>query len=724
MFITTVNKCTFSICYKIPLKCCENDNLWGYVDYEDSNIDTIKGVYEQYIWNKLLLYMPTDQFKNKTFYNQYSCDDDDDDDDQDTREFFSQSPYSYKEETEDSNKAFTIFYNDSLAAMQKHKRCVDIAYHIMQKENHSFEIFQKSVLYEHLFFYVSEHDRGILRPFIMAMYPYFAFDYVMIDHVIKMYTKKHYVSIIPRRHGKTMTIYVILASFLLAYKSLTVLAIAQAKKIVDQIRSNVISFLTYWNTAIEPNSISYRLTKNTDNLYISYKGTEMSSQSLLQCASAHSDQSARGPDPQIAIVDETLCINPSRFNSIIALGQKKMCKLGFLSSPTPKSKDRIILFITKIARALSSGTNFYFINYFCGSSSHAKYSSSQSGCVDLIFYKPRHITFSEDNKTLTDIMTTNVECYEGELGIIKDYEIEDAIREERAKRGLATYDFKSFSQCFYEFFKTDKFISFDRDIVDLFIYVDPAFCPTARSGIGICCCGRSKRTQQLVIFYLDHRFLEINELTKIEEITFNVIVDCIQMVLSSMEKSAKRNSMMNFFVAIEHNNFIYSVGNIYNRIKLANPMNYNVYLYYTHRTESYISASKSDSKNVISYQNSLIPGYGMTICKRNIVNRVISLCNNLQVQISVFMPCDKKICGMDPIYYFLNQCKGFKWIPAKKSWSGKTSRQESDDLVIASIMSIYFASNYGNLDKYKKNTNFKTPPTPWIPVRAAYVIVK
>lgn len=687
MLITTENKCSFSLYYRIPSNCEPNDNLWGYVRYEDSNVQRIKDAYEQYIWIKLLNNTPNDQFKNKTPYNQYTqCEYEGDEffDDENTDE----------EEDEGMNESYRLFLLDSLNSIQKHKKCVDAAYTIMKKEGYDLEPFQKSVLLEHLFFFVSENDPGILYSFIAAMYPYFCFDSVMINHVIRMYSKKHYVSIIPRRHGKTMTIYMVIASFLISYGSISILAIAQNKKLINTTKKRITQYLEFWNSTIEPGCLSYSLMSTTDNVLVSYKKYP-SKKSLLQCASVgQNDQASRGPDPDFAIIDETMCINPNRFNSILALGQKKKCKLGFLSSPTPESKDRILKFITHLTKS-RSGSNFYFVNYFCGSLNHTKYSSSQVGCVDLMFYKPRHITFSEENKTLTDIMTRNTQCYEGELGIIKDYEIENALREEEGKENYIE-DFKSFRNSFYEFLKSPECVCYDSEIVNYFIYLDPAFCSTTQSGIGIACCALNKDNLP-TLCYFNHRFLEINELTDVNGITVRLLISCID----KLRYALGEDKFLSFFIAIEHNNFLYNVASIYKTLKTIRNPYYDIYLYHT--TASILK------KNMKLKDEPLLPGYCMTGSKKGIVNEVLTKCNRNELKISAYMPC-QKIRGIHPIPYLLDQCRSFKWLPNKNTWSGKLTRETSDDLVIAAIMSIYFAMRYG---MYTLEFKGKSKIPPW-----------
>lgn len=318
MFITTNNKCTFKLCYIIPDGII-NDNIWGYVSYVNPAISAIKSAYEQYFWAKLLHDTPSNHFKHKTMYNQYSCGNYD----------FKDADLFSKEEQQDDDSADSVleqFYTqitktiaEILSILEKHKRCVYFTNAIMKKEGYAFEPFQKSILYEHLFFYVQDQNPGhILNTFIMAMYDYFAFDYVTVPHICNMYTKKHYVSIIPRRHGKTLIIYAVNAAFLLAYKSLTIMAVAQSKNIIITTKKRILAFINIWSSEL---NISYEFPTQ-DNVLVKYGGSPQDS-SLLICVGAHNDGSLRGPDPQLCIVDETMCIKPNRFNTILAYPQKK-----------------------------------------------------------------------------------------------------------------------------------------------------------------------------------------------------------------------------------------------------------------------------------------------------------------------------------------------------------------------------------------------------------------
>ena len=373
--------------------------------------------------------------RNKTRFNPYL---DDDRGFEDDDVMFGEEEVEVEEEESSHFDSIKQYMVDCLTQMTKYKKCLTVAMTIMKKEGYVFEPFQLSVLYEHLFFYIEQNHPGILRLFLYAMKPYFAFDFIAVDHVIRMYTKKHYVSIIPRRHGKTLTIYAVIASFIVAFPSLKVLAVAQFKNIITVTKRQILAYVTYWTTQIDPGSIDMSFP-NVDSVSFAYKEGGVST---LACISAYNDNAIRGHDPQVCLVDETLCIKPIRFNSILALGQKKKCKIGLLSSPTPspESHDLLLQFMTRLSEK-TSGINFYHIIYFCGSMAHSKYSARQDGCVNMMFYKPRHITFTHANKTLTEIMTCNTKCYDSELGVIREDEVAEALRKQTAADSESTKAF-------------------------------------------------------------------------------------------------------------------------------------------------------------------------------------------------------------------------------------------------------------------------------------------
>lgn len=789
MFVTTVNNCTFKIGFG-PSTSSRRDNnssnnnnnggggggnnlLWGDVVYDDCHTTTIKDHYEQYLWTRLLNDCPDDRFKHKTQYNPYTCAHESSSSSNNRRRSRRTTACRFTDDvnlklfgtavgvqqqsssnggtstssgsSSSSSDPRTVAYfqklsnhvSERLVRMNHYKKSVYALNVIFNKEEYLFEPFQLSVFYEHLFFYMQQHSPGILRLFIMAMQPYFKFDFISVDHVIRMYTNKHYIDVIPRRHGKTMTIHAVIAACLIGFPGLVVMAVAQSKNIINTTKKKICGYISYWNAYVEPGSIGFSFPSqdnvqieyrqpvkaNNNNGSISGKDVFKVEDSYLVCVSAHNDNSLRGPDPQMCIVDETMCIKPGRFNTILALGQKKMCKVGFLSSPTPTSHPLLIQFTTRLSHS-GSGTNFYHINYFCGSPKHAKYSVSQEGCVNMVFYKPRHITFTSANKTLTEIMTASTTCYDGELGILREDEIEEAKQlqhsaaanlfnhHQQVEAGTAT---KCFTQGFYEFYKSPQFICYTHPhhpIDDaMFIYLDPAFNATIQSGIGLACTG--KMTQNTyAIFYMAHRLIKEEDLLIVDQIIYQMILECVATVRHRLGSQKIR-----FFIAIENNCQMSNVARIYEEIKKQWSYDFPGWLYYT---ASKIVDDLSRAKN------NLLPGYGMTTSKRKIIGEVLYLFNNRQVKLSYTMPCDNKTStstirngsGLNPLEYFLSECQTFRWVPEKRTYQGKIKRLATDDLMIAVLMSIYFSKSYGTVvDKFVfPNPNQIPQPLPWRPI--------
>ena len=141
---------------------------------------------------------------------------------------------------------------------------------------------------------------------------------------------------------------------------------------------------------------------------------------------------------------------------------------------------------------------------------------------------------------------------------------------------------------------------------------------------------------------------------------------------------------------------------IYNKLEkqfLMLPDTHRMFLY---RTES---RTVDENKRCSSYD--LLPGYALTNTKRYIMEEVLTMCNNKQFKVSAYLP-DTKIEKEFPLNYLIKQSKMFKWVPLKRTHTGK-SKNVSDDLVIAFIMRIYLATRYGDhVDDFIKSVRL-----PW-----------
>ena len=694
MYFTNTNKCIFKINYIFGGQRLVNDNLWGNVIYEDSNISLIRDEYECYFWKRLLHEAPKDRIKGMTAFNSYTSHGYDFGDETDLfLDGVSVDDEMYRQDDETAfYSQIEIYLKETVRSLLIYKKFIIIAYDSMKRNGFVFEPFQKSIVYEHLFYYIAERNSlNMLKIFVLSMFDYFGFVPISVENVIRMYTKKQYVGIIPRRHGKTVIIYSVIAAFLLAVRDVTVLAVAQTKNIIMTTKKKIISYIENWMEKPEYSSLIDIKFPTNDNVQITFR--DSGETSLLICVSAHLDNSLRGPDPQVCIVDETMCINPSRFNSILALNQKKMCKVGFLSSPTPESKELLIQFITRLATQ-QSGTNFYHVGYFCGANDHAKYSTTQDGCVNLLFYKPRHIVFTEANKTLTEIMTSSSACYDGELGVVREEEISEYCDRKNNSNSSALGFTRSFANSFYEYLKSNNFISNlvtdeKTGACNFFLYLDPTYFATRHSGIGLSCCLHVSKKMP-VVFYLNHEFMSPENLLYTHSKIVQMILNCIYYASSVINRIYGPKKFINFFIAVENNSNQSSVSIIYNKLEKQVLM-----LPETHRLFLYRTESRAVNENKRCGSHDLLPGYALTNTKRYIIEEVLNKCNNNEFKVSSYLP-DTKIGNEFPLNYLIKQCKTFKWVPAKRTYTGKHAKNICDDLVISFIMSIYLATRYGD----------------------------
>ena len=313
-------------------------------------------------------------------------------------------------------------------------------------------------------------------------------------------------------------------------------------------KKNIVAYIEYCLENTEYASLIDVRFPTSHNVQITFLDTDETS--LLIFVSADLDNSLRGADAKVCIVDETMCINPNRFNSILALNQKRMCKVGFLSSPTPESKEMLIQFITRLATEQSS-TNFYHVGYFCGANDHAKYSTTQDGCVNLLFYKHRHIILTEANKTLTEIMTSSTACYDGELGVVRQEEIDVYCKDKNISTASALGFTRIFNDSFYEYLKSNNFVSYHitnetTGMCNFFLYLDPTYCATRQSGIGLACAMFvAKKTQ--VLFYLKHEFISPDNLLYTHNKIIKMVLNCVHYVTSVINRICGPKKMNNFF---------------------------------------------------------------------------------------------------------------------------------------------------------------------------------
>lgn len=696
MLLTTPNGCTFEIAYVWP-KSGSKDILWGFRPKKESPfVKFVAEGYEQYMWTTMMWTTSKDigtlGSKPLNPYLTYAADKEDKAFDWANDDITGEN--TEPDSTVIANYASTI--KTTLVSMIGYKKCIDVAYDLMKMLKTPFEMYQLTLLYEHLLFYVASVHPGIINTFISAMYPVMRFDQCMLNQVANVYCKKQYVIIIPRRHGKTFAIRLVIFAFVVAFPGSNVLSVAQNVKNTGLTSSFIRDYLDIWNREKDPGSISYANIDISKNILISYKGDTR--KTVLQFVSATNDNSLRGPDPTVCIVDEHMCINTKRFTTLMALAQKRLCKIGFLSSPTPESKGRLIHFIV-VLTSEGSGTNLHMINYFCGSPEHVKYASTQNACVNMMFHKPNHISYNGANKILTSAMTNDNEDYDSELGVIRQSEIDLAKKIYDSKQSNPE-EGTHFTEKFYDRLATLDCVTFGMT-GDVFIYIDPAFNATPQSGIGIA--AMTMVEGRPTVLYLMQKFLTTNELRLCNTIITGIALACLNTVANIIGNPGQ----CNFFLAIENNNNTAAVAQVYGMIREAantTVLNPNVvdhlYLYYAEA--QYVMPPNLNAIPGTDFvkkhsSETLLPGYCMTYKKHEIVNVVLRELNAGNFYISHGLGKGaKKINGVDMLSYLIRQSKSFVYVPNKKTYTGKRDRHTSDDTMIAVIMSIYMLTTYAS----------------------------
>ena len=565
-------------------------------------------------------------------------------------------------------------------------------YHAMAKdEGICYEMFQKSFFFE-IFFHLLSKQSLVCKPVFLAICnAYMGLDVNenFLDEIMNFYCHKYTYMIIPRRHGKTFMTGSAFVALLFTYlaNGLRIGYYSHTKDLSQTVKDYVITKCNEWKTKLTQSR--YNIMTPTDSVLVKIltdqNTTVFTNQNtkpeddfncLAKFKSARNDNALRGDDLHLLIVDESFSINKNRFGTILAHGQKTDNKIIFLTSPVNHKVDTMCE-VTRGLR-LRKDINFYHIYYFCNNEKHLQYSSKYSACPRLIFYKPDHININETNRFLTNLLAQSSTSYEDELGIVS------------LASTLNTYGTVKlcpFSDRLLTYMKHNiNAIDDANSIENVFIYLDPNYCDSLQSGIGLVASGMTKEETPCIL-YLDHKFIQSEELGKANEIMVKMLLHCIKHV--SLVASKKRTSdgirkmkSRNIFIAVENNSQRNSVAIIYDKLKeclLNNDV--NVFLYYT-------PVEDRTSKQVIKRA-----GYSL-INKLTIFSQTIVLLNEKLIWFSQLLHSyHLNQTDRNEIEYLRENMCAFKFSPEEKKFSGK-SHNTTDDLVVALVMSVYLAKAF------------------------------
>ena len=223
--------------------------------------------------------------------------------------------------------------------------------------------------------------------------------------------------------------------------------------------------------------------------------------------------------------------------------------------------------------------------------------------------------------------------------------------------------------------------------IDLFIYIDPSYNADTQSGIGLCCIfkpnlGFDNTKKQYIVTYMDHKFLSPSEIVNVSEIIISMIKNCIDTNTSLFAPS----SILNFFIAIENNSSQAGAAQIHLRMSSLNASindnsNVNIYLYLTKRLKN----------------KKVQLGYNLGSEKRTIFSLGINMSNEKKFFFSSMIgTCRMDNSNVTIMNHFIYECTNLRFNSQKRSYSGKITRNTSDDLVTAYLCAIMLCKTYSD----------------------------
>ena len=649
-----------------------NTILWGKLPVYSNIIGDLMFREESTTWETLFLKRSRDFLKPVNFFNNSA--------NKDRR-------LCLVREAE-ANESVKEFFTKRIRHRPNFLDFLDLYHRIAVEENIYYEMFQKSFFFE-IFFHLLKKESVVSKPIFLAVArKYMGLDSneVFLDDVFEFYSRKYAYQIIPRRHGKTFMTGSAFCALLFTYlpKGLRLGYYSHTKDLAQSVKDFVISKSKELSTKLSQSRYSIKTPSDSVIVKIMSDQTgEMLSNKrddeyncVAKFKSARNDNALRGDDLNILIVDEAFCINKNRFGTILAHGQKQDNMIVCLTSPVNHKVEEMC----EITRGLRcrDDINFYHVYYFCSKTDHLKFASKFPACPRLMFYKPDHINIDETNRFLTNLLARSNTSYEDELGIVPAL---------HSAEKLATVKFCPFSDRFLTYMRYNVNIIDDAASVEnVFIYVDPNYCDSLTSGIGVLASGLTREGTACVL-YLDHKFIESEELGKVNEIIVRMILDCIRHLNRAV--STKRTREGNhktvdrkFFIAVENNCQRSNCVAIYDKVKQCfRNSDIKVYLYST------------PVENKITKVLNKRAGYSL-LNKFTIFSQTIQFINENFLWFSNLLHSHHlNKSGKNEIEYLTRNMTDFKFFPQEKKFTGK-STNSSDDLVVALVMSIFLARSY------------------------------
>ena len=573
MFISNLNSCSFQIDFEdnnnkrqhnFSIQNTSYDELFGFLSFVDENVNSVICWYKAFVWRRLINETLQDRKRrrNLQMYNPYtlhseipSTDRIDDDDlfveDEDDSLLLQGGGEEDDGKSEGDEKQLAI--TGYIKRLKPFCTFIKTVYGVSPRT--WLEPHQRAFIFNALLFRIlADEGQSSLERFVLAMtMDFLGFRPYQLAFVTRVIPKSYSVSIVQRGLGKTTIQIQVAAAAMLCLPKIRVLLLAQSKTMVQTTVGEIRHVLQKYN---DSSKNLLRVPSNGLRIYMDYRGSEFISKATVVSSAQYSyfndlvylsgknADGVRGQDPHLFIMDEFVSVPAQTHGSALPLGQRKHCHVNYLSSPVFNKPELLLNILVDLNN--QNDINLYRTTFFCTKKIHQKHISTQRACINLEFYIPPYITYSDENRLITDVMTfecdgvrgkdtlpyyaapfvsiNNSSAYHNELGIVKRVDLVNA-KTARDPKYYENTGSTAFSKSFYEFLKTEhayvdlgridftrkQRIMIDRlvskgqqqasvtvaenrmknkrieDHLDFFIYVDPGYNAYTLSGIGITC---------------------------------------------------------------------------------------------------------------------------------------------------------------------------------------------------------------------------------------------
>ncbi|RUS71487.1 hypothetical protein EGW08_020738 [Elysia chlorotica] len=574
------------------------------------------------------------------------------------------------------------------------------------------EMFQKSIFYEVLFYYCRYHtDEYTLNKLVTAITDkYIGWESVSTNDMIQRYLGEQYLAIIPRGFGKTVCIRTIVATFMVTFPGVEILALAHRRNLMSAIKDDILS--TLYERFPPERYGRYKIESH--NECISLTRQDGTASSRLKYGTSHFPNSLRGYDSEIVFQDEFLCLSDASIAALSAMFQRTHCKGGFLSSPVSTRRDKL-LNLTKGHSRAGKGVNMYRLCLFCMDPSHLQHSGGQIGCYRCI-YTPNHITYSNDNKVFEQIMTDSHVSFISEQGIIHPNEMFDGTGDGYEgtaaggtgdSGGINADEPSSFYKRFLDRF-TNINVYYPLANIEphgpsdayYWVYLDPTYHVASQSAAAICCV--RKGPDGLTLAFTDRKMLTHADMGNVNSVFKNMYVRCVDSVVRNTHVSTR----CNFFVVIERN--------------MSPDSARACYRAWGDRSSYYPNKAFFMFYADVQSQG-IMYGYMVTRNKRAICDNVIKHMNDvgyMNFRIAVSVEEGYYTSNVSIIEMLHKELKIFRAGVGRGNTTGKTDSMTTDDCAFSFIMALHFANLYypsAYQIIHNMKTEHKTPCTkPWV----------